>query len=90
MCVLATYLAYKLVAHINYAIKMPPRRLTHTMNACKRCLKNITKKEEERRREKKIENSMQKLPKQFANLILVTSAPLCHQELEMKTELTAC
>lgn len=27
--VLATYLAYKLVAHINYAIKMPPRRLAH-------------------------------------------------------------
>lgn len=33
MYVLATYLAYKLVAHINYAIKMPPRRLTHTTRA---------------------------------------------------------
>lgn len=41
--VLATYLAYKLVVHINYAIKMPPRRLTHNERLQKVLEKNIEK-----------------------------------------------
>lgn len=43
--VVATYLAYKLVAHINYAIKMPPRRLAHNerlQKVLKKCWKKRT------------------------------------------------